>query len=87
MKKISEDTNVTLDLKTQGIIIGFFVTLASIYFAIQAEISLAKELPKPEINKSAIEKIESDISTVKDDVNEIKESLAKMDERLYELLK
>lgn len=96
--KISEQTNVTLDLKTIGMIVGFTVSLASMYFALKADIAEAKELPKPEIQKiefdykdklvrSTIEKIDSDVSTVKEDVNEIKESLAKMDERLYQISK
>jgi len=87
MNKIGQDTDITLDLKTIGIIMGGFLTIASVYFTLKTEVALAKELPKPEIHKSTIERIESDISTVKDDVNEIKESLAKMDERLYELVK
>lgn len=96
--KISEETNVTLDLKTIGMIVGFTVSLASMYFALKADIAEAKELPEPEIQKiefdykdklvrSTIEKIDSDVSTVKEDVNEIKESLAKMDERLYQISK
>lgn len=96
--KISEETNVTLDLKTIGMIVGFAVSLASMYFALKADIAEAKELPEPEIQKiefdykdklvrSTIEKIDSDVSTVKEDVNEIKESLAKMDERLYQISK
>jgi len=96
--KISEETNVTLDLKTIGMIVGFAVSLASMYFALKADIAEAKELSEPEIQKiefdykdklvrSTIEKIDSDVSTVKEDVNEIKESLAKMDERLYQISK
>jgi hypothetical protein len=98
MKKISEETEITLDIKTISTIIGFTVALASMYFALKADIAEAKELPKPEIQKiefdykdklvrSTIEKIDSDVSTVKEDVNEIKESLAKMDERLYQISK
>ena len=49
--KIGENTNITLDLKTIGMIIGFTVTIASMYFVMQADIAEAKELPKPEISK------------------------------------
>ena len=49
--KIGEDTNITVDLKTIGMIIGFTVTIASMYFVMQADIAEAKELPKPEISK------------------------------------
>ena len=96
--KISENTNVQLDLKTIGIIIGGAVMLAGTYFTLQAQIQVAMEEPKPEVQKiefeykdklvrSTIEKIDSDLSTVKEDVNEIKQTLEKMDERLYEISK
>lgn len=96
--KIGEETNVTLDLKTIGMIVGFTVSLVSMYFALKADIAEAKELPVPEVQKiefdykdqlvrSTIEKIDLDVSTVKEDVTEIKESLVKMDERLYEISK
>ena len=50
--KISEDTNVQLDLKTIGIIIGFVISLATVFFTLKADIALAKELPKPPITRS-----------------------------------
>ena len=96
--KISEETNITLDLKTIAIIIGFVLTLATMWFTLKSDIALAKELPTPEVEKiefdykdklvrSTIEKIESDVTTVKEDVTEIKESLDKIDQRIYELSK
>lgn len=51
-QKISEDTNVQLDLKTIGIIIAGAVSLAGMYFTLNAEIELAKELPKPELTRT-----------------------------------
>ena len=50
--KISEDTNVQLDLKTIGIIIGFVMSLATVFFTLKADIALAKELPKPPITRA-----------------------------------
>ena len=44
--QISEETKVTLDLKTIGMIVGFTITIASMYFVMQADIAEAKELPK-----------------------------------------
>ena len=96
--KISEETNITLDLKTIAVIIGFVLTLATMWFTLKSDIALAKELPTPEVEKiefdykdklvrSTIEKIESDVTTVKEDVTEIKESLDKIDQRIYELSK
>ena len=37
-KKISEDTEVKLDLKTIGLLVGGAISLASIWFTLQAEI-------------------------------------------------
>ena len=100
--KISEDTNVTLDLKTIGIIIGGVVAIAATYFTLQSSVASNTEdiqainnntvNPiewdyKDKLIRSSIEKIESDVMTVKEDVNEIKESLEKIDERLYEIRK
>ena len=54
--KISEDTQIQLDLKTIGIIVTGAVSIASVYFALQSDIELAKQLPEPEIKKSEYEK-------------------------------
>ena len=87
--KIGENTNITVDLKTIGIIIGFTITLASMYFVMQADIAEAKELPKPEISKLEYELkdelIRNTIMDTQDDVEEIKETIKKIDERLYKL--
>ena len=100
MAKISEDTNVTLDLKTIGIIIGGVVAIATTYFTLSTSVAANTEdiesinentvnpiewNYKDKLVRSSIEKIESDVMTVKEDVNEIKESLQKIDERLYEI--
>ena len=87
--KIGESTQITLDLKTIGIIIGGVISLASMYFIMQADIALAKELPKPEISKLEYELkdelIRNTIMDTQDDVEEIKETIKKIDERLYKL--
>ena len=50
-KQIGEDTKVTLDLKTIGMIVAFVVTLAGMWFTLQADIAQAKELPAPVIDR------------------------------------
>jgi len=88
-KQIGESTKVTLDLKTIGIIIGGVISLASLYFIMQADIAEAKELPRPEISKLEYdlkdELIRNTIMDTQDDVEEIKETIKKIDERLYEM--
>ena len=70
-------------------IIGFTITIASMYFVMQADIAEAKELPKPEISKLEYELkdelIRNTIMDTQDDVEEIKETIKKIDERLYKL--
>ena len=89
--QISEETKVTLDLKTIGIIIGGVVSLASLYFVMQADIAEAKELPKPVIDRVEYdlkdELIRQTIMDTQEDVEEIKETIEKIDERLYEIQK
>ena len=84
-----EDTKVTLDLKTIGLIIGGAVSIATLYFALQADIALAKELPAPVIDRVEYdlkdELIRQTIMDTQEDVEEIKETIDKIDERLYEL--
>ena len=96
--KISEDTNVTLDLKTIGMIVGFTISLVTMYFTLKADIANAAELPKPEVTqvefsykdqltRTVVEGVQADMTTIKEDVKEIKLQLDKMDVRLYEISK
>ena len=88
-KQIGEDTKVTLDLKTIGMIVGFVLMIAGMWYTLQADIALAKELPEPVIDRVEYdlkdELIRETIMNTQEDVEEIKESLDKIDERLYEL--
>ena len=88
-KQIGEDTKVTLDLKTIGLIIGGVVSLASMYFVMQADIARAMELPEPVIDRVEYdlkdELIRQTIMDTQEDVEEIKETIDKIDERLYEI--
>ena len=96
--EVSENSKVTLDLKTIGMIVGFTVSLATTYFTLKSDIALAMELPEAEVSKiefsykdeltrKTLENAINDMNTIKDDVKEIKEHLNKMDERLYEISK
>ena len=88
-KQIGEETKVTLDLKTIGMIVGFVVTIACMWFGLQADIAVAKELPLPAIDRIEYdlkdELIRQTIMDTQEDVEEIKETIDKIDERLYEI--
>jgi len=90
-KQIGEDTKVTLDLKTIGMIVTFIVMLAGMWFTLQADIAEAKELPLPEIDRIEYdlkdELIRQTIMDTQEDVEMILEKLDKLDERLYEVSK
>ena len=102
MAKLGEDTNVTLDLKTIGIIVTGAVAIATTYITLSASVSSNTESIeslegntvnpiefqyKDELVRSTIKRIEEKQETMKQDVSEIKESLEKIDERLYEIRK
>ena len=90
-KQLGEDTKVTLDLKTIGMIDAFVITLAGMWFTLQSDIALAKELQTPVIDRVEYdlkdELIRQTIMDTQDDVEEMKEKLDKIDERLYEIQK
>ncbi len=90
-KQIGEDTKVTLDLKTIGMIVTFVIMLAGMWFTLQADIAQAKELPAPVIDRVEYdlkdELIRQTIMDTQEDVEEIKETIDKIDQRLYEIQK
>ena len=90
-RQIGEDTKRTLDLKTIGMILAGVVSLVGMWFALQADIEDAKELPSPVIDRVEYdlkdELIRQTIMDTQEDVEEMKEQLDKIDQRLYELQK
>ena len=90
-KQIGEDTKVTLDLKTIGMLAAGIAALVGMWFTLQADIQEAKELPEPVIDRTEYdlkdELIRQTILDTQDDVEEMKEQLDKIDERLYEIQK
>jgi hypothetical protein len=90
MNKISENTEVTLDVKTLIIIISFVVSVAGIYFALQKDIQIAKELPKPPVTRTEYDLkdqlIRETIINTQDKVQENSKKLDKIDEKLYEII-
>jgi|TARA_R110000744_G_scaffold2627_1_gene10445 hypothetical protein len=91
MTQIGEDTKVTLDLKTIGMIVGFAISLSSMYFILQADIAKAMTLPIPEVTSTEFQYkdqiIREAIITTQEDVHEMKETLKLLEMRLYEISK
>ena len=97
-QEIGEKTQVTLDLKTIGTIVGFTIALATTYFTLKADIAIAMAMPKPEISsvefkykdeliRSNVEKVIEQVDNIEKDVDEIKVMIQTLDARLYELTK
>jgi|TARA_B100000767_G_scaffold31723_1_gene27118 hypothetical protein len=89
--KISENTELTLDLKTLAIVVFFVVTVVGMWFALQKDIDLAKELPKPEVSRTEYDLkdqlIRETIMNTQDKVEQNSDKLDKIDEKLYQIIK
>lgn len=87
--KIGEDTKITLDLKTIGIIAVMIATVVGMWYAIQADIQEAKELPKPDVTRTEYDLkdklIRETIMNTQNKVDENGKKLDKIEERLYEI--
>lgn len=88
-KQINEESKVTLDLKTIGVLAVGIATVVGMWYALQADIEDAKMLPEPVIDRTEYdlkdELIRQTIMDTQDDVEEVKKQLEKIDERLYDL--
>jgi len=90
MKELNEDTGFNISIKTL-IAIGFaMATIIGMWFALQADIAEAKELPvippdevtRMEFNMKD-QMIRNTIMETQDDVKEIKASIEKIEDKLY----
>ena len=89
-KELNEETGFKVSIKTL-VGIGFVIaTVVGMWFALQADIAEAKELPKvePEVTRMEFDMkdqmIRQTIITTQEDVKEIKKSIEKIEDKLYE---
>ena len=72
------------------IAVGIF-TLVGMWFALQSDIELAKELPEPEVSRTEYDLkdqlIRETIMSTQTKVEENSDKLDKIDEKLYEIIK
>lgn len=89
-KSITENTELTLDIKTLIIIISFVVSFVGMYFALQKDIDLAKELPKPQVTRTEYDLkdqlIRETIMNTQKRVEENSNKLDNIDEKLYQII-
>lgn len=87
-KELNEDTGFNVSIKTLiGIGVGI-ATVVGMWYALQADIEEAKELPVPVISRTEYELkdelVRQTIMDTQDDVEDIKEQLDKIEDRLFE---
>ena len=88
-QQIGEKMEVTLDLKTIGLGVAGMGSLIAMWFALQADITLAKELPippDPEVTRMEFDMkdklVRQTIMTTQDDVKEIKADLKSIEDKI-----
>ena len=90
MSKINENTEVTLDLKTIIMVVGGIISLVTMYFALQKEIEVAKDLPEPTITRAEYELkdqlIRETIMNTKQKVDENSAKLDRIESKLFEII-
>ena len=87
-KELSEDTGLNISIKTLIGIAFAIATVVGMWYALQADIEEAKELPVPVISRTEYELkdelVRQTIMDTQDDVEDIKEQLDKIEDRLFE---
>ena len=89
-KELNEDTGFNVSIKSM-IAIGFaMATVIGMWFALQADIAEAKELPAPipdEVTRMEFnmkdKMIRNTIMDTQEDVQEVKKTLEKIEDKLY----
>ena len=91
-QQIGEDTKVTLDLKTIGMAVTGLGVLISMWFALQADIAEAKELPAPlppDVSRMEFDmkdkNIRLSIENTEKAVDDLKDRLIRMEDKLDKL--
>jgi len=91
-KELNEDTGFHISIKTLGGIGVAIATVVSMWFALQADIAEAKELPAPlapEITRMEFDMkdqlVRQTIMSTQEDVTEIKDQLIRLEEKIDDL--
>ena len=86
MKELNEDTSFKISIKTLAGIAALIFTLVGMWFTLQADISEAKELPKPDISRMEFnmkdENIRNTIMETRDDVKKLEERMIRLEDKI-----
>ena len=91
-KELNEETKITLDLKTLGLVLVGVATVIGMWFALQADIEEAKQLPvapPPDVTRMEYDMkdqlVRQTIMTTQEDVKELKEDFKRLEEKIDKL--
>ena len=88
-KELNEDTGFTISIKTLIAVVFAMATIIGMWFALQADIAEAKELPKPDVSRMEFqmkdENIRNTIMETRDDVKKLEERMIRMEDKIDKL--
>jgi hypothetical protein len=91
-KELNEDTGFKVSVKTLAGIAAAIATVVGMWFALQADIQAAKELPKPpepEVTRMEFDMkdqiVRQTIMTTQEDVKELKTDMDRIEEKIDQL--
>ena len=91
-KELNEDTSFNISIKTLAGIAALIFTILGMWFALQADIEEARQLPEPppaEITRMEFDMkdqlVRQTIMTTQEDVKELKESIKRLEEKIDKL--
>jgi plasmid maintenance system antidote protein VapI len=89
MKELSKDSKFSISIETLGALAVALATVIGMWYSLQSEIELAKELPKPEVSRTEYDLkdqlIRETIMNTQEKVEQNGDKLDKIEQRLYEI--
>tara|TARA_R110002020_G_scaffold224_1_gene1079 strand:- start:183 stop:464 length:282 start_codon:yes stop_codon:yes gene_type:complete len=89
-KELNEDTSFKISIKTLGGIAVLIFTLVGMWFTLQADITEAKELPKPEISKMEFQMkdkmVRDAVLNTDKNVEKLEERMIRMEDKMDQLM-
>ena len=86
MKELNEDTSFKISIKTLAGIAALIFTLVGMWFTLQADISEAKELPKPDVTRMEFDmkdqNIRQSILNTEKNVEKLEERMIRMEDKI-----
>jgi len=89
MKELSKDSKFSISIETLGALAVALATVIGMWYSLQSEIELAKQLPPSEVSRTEYDLkdqlIRETIMNTQNKVEENGEKLDKIEERLYQI--